>query len=70
MYYAQWTLKTAIGNLGHEIQQDQDMFVNLTLWAVIQAQINLLCAQFPQVWFEYNDGSSRTHLMCKIYFYI
>ena len=28
--YAQWTLETAIGNLGHEICQDCDLFANLT----------------------------------------
>ena len=28
--YAQWTLETAIGNLGQEIRQDQDLYANLT----------------------------------------
>jgi hypothetical protein len=63
--YAQWTLETAIGNLGQEICQDRNMFVNLTQRAVIRAQINSLCACFPQIRFELDDESSRSHNMCK-----
>ena len=33
--YAQWTLETAIGNLGREIRQDRDTFANLTQRAVL-----------------------------------
>ena len=50
--YAQWTLETAIGNLGREIRQDRDLYANLTQRAVIRAQVNSLCARFPQVKFE------------------
>ncbi|KAH9026426.1 hypothetical protein EDB85DRAFT_1868956, partial [Lactarius pseudohatsudake] len=32
--YAQWTLETAIGNLGQEIHQDCDLFANLTQQAI------------------------------------
>lgn len=35
--YAQWTLEAAIGNLGQEIQQDQDLHANLTQQAIICA---------------------------------
>ena len=33
--YAQWTLKIAMSNLSHEIQQDQDLFANLTQQVVM-----------------------------------
>jgi hypothetical protein len=33
--YAQWTLETAIRNLGREIRQDCDQFANLTQRAVV-----------------------------------
>jgi hypothetical protein len=59
--YAQWTLETAIGNLGREICQDRDMFANLTQRAVIRAQINSLCARFPRIRFELDDESSCSH---------
>ena len=42
--YAQWTLETAIGNLGREIHQDRDLFANLTQRAIMRAQINSLNA--------------------------
>lgn len=44
--YAQWTLETAIGNLGQEIRQDHNMFTNL---AVLHAQTNSLRARFPNI---------------------
>ena len=56
--YAQWTLETAIGNLGCEIQQDQDQFANLTQRAVMRAQVNSLYARFPRLEFEVGRGSS------------
>jgi hypothetical protein len=53
--YAQWTLETAIGNLGREIRQDCDMFANLAQRAVLHAQTNLLQACFPDVQLNLGD---------------
>jgi hypothetical protein len=53
--YAQWTLETAIGNLGEEIHQDRDMFANLTQQAILHAQLNVLRARFPSIQFEVGD---------------
>ena len=53
--YAQWTLETAIGNLGCEIRQDRDMFVNLSQRAVLRAQTNSLQARFPNVQLEFGE---------------
>jgi hypothetical protein len=50
--YAQWTLETAIGNLGREIRQDRDLFANLTQQAILRAQINSLQARFPGIRFD------------------
>jgi hypothetical protein len=47
--YAQWTLETAIGNLGREIRQDRDIFANLTQRAILRAQLNSLQARFPGI---------------------
>ena len=47
--YAQWTLEMAIGNLGREIQQDHDLYANLTQRAILRAQINSVHARFPTV---------------------
>jgi hypothetical protein len=44
--YAQWTLETAIGNLGREIHQDHNMFANLAQHVVLHAQTNSLQAHF------------------------
>ncbi|KAH9050836.1 hypothetical protein EDB87DRAFT_1696226 [Lactarius vividus] len=55
--YAQWTLETAIGNLGREIRQDRDMFANLTQRAVLHAQINSLQARFPEIRFEVGEDT-------------
>ena len=59
--YAQWTLETAIGNLGREIRQDRDLFANLTQRAVIRAQVNSLCARFPRIKFEVGSTSGTSH---------
>ena len=56
--YAQWTLETAIGNLGREIRQDRDLYANLTQRAVLRAQVNSLRARFPEVKLEFQDPSS------------
>jgi Transposase family tnp2 len=63
--YAQWTLETAIGNLGREIRQDRDLYANLTQRAIIRAQVNSLRARFPSVKIELKkqdvlDLSNRT----------
>lgn len=57
--YAQWTLETAIGNLGREIRLDRKMFANLTERAILRAQTNSLQARFPAIQFEVNDSPSR-----------
>src|ERR1700761_9346991 len=62
--YAQWTLETAIGNLGREIRQDRDLYANLTHRAVLRAQVNSLQARFPGVKLDYGVrrvASHRTH---------
>ncbi|KAH8987487.1 hypothetical protein EDB86DRAFT_2808878 [Lactarius hatsudake] len=57
--YAQWTLETAIGNLGREIRQDRDLFANLTQRAIIRAQVNSLQARYPRIKIEvYSRGGS------------
>ena len=63
--YAQWTLETAIGNLGHEIRQDRDLFANLTQRAVMRAQVNSLCARFPQIEFDIGRRSSQSSHRCE-----
>ncbi|KAF8264362.1 hypothetical protein EI94DRAFT_1441586, partial [Lactarius quietus] len=47
--YAQWTLETAIGNLGQEIRQDHDLYANLMQRAILRAQINALKARYPRI---------------------
>jgi hypothetical protein len=47
--YAQWTLETAIGNLGQEIHQDRDLYANLAQQAILRAQVNSLQARFPHI---------------------
>jgi hypothetical protein len=47
--YAQWTMETAIGNLGREIHQDKDPYRNLEECGVIHAQINSLMAMYPKL---------------------
>ena len=59
--YAQWTLETAIGNLGREIRQDRDLFANLTQRAIMRAQVNTMYARFPQVKFELSSILQPTH---------
>src|SRR6201996_7798528 len=56
--YAQWTLETAIGNLGREIRQDRDIYTNLTQRAVLRAQLNSVRARFPQIQLEFSDPPS------------
>ena len=63
--YAQWTLETAIGNLGREIRQDRDLFANLTQRVVMRAQVNSLCARFPRIAFEVDGRSSQSVHKCE-----
>jgi hypothetical protein len=53
--YAQWTMETAIGNLGKEIRQDKDPYCNLEERGVICAQINSLMAMYPKL--DINHGA-------------
>jgi hypothetical protein len=55
--YAQWTMETAIGNLGREIRQDKDFFRNLEERGVLRAQINSVMAMYPKL--EINHGVQR-----------
>lgn len=59
--YAQWTLETAIGNLSREIRQDRDQFANLAQRAVIRAQVNSLCAQYPRIKFEVGSSAGTSN---------
>src|SRR6266702_6454966 len=65
--YAQWTLETAIGNLGCEIRQDRDLYANLTQWAILRAQVNSLQARFPRIRLEIRGrhGMSLPRGACK-----
>ena len=53
--YAQWTMETAIGNLGKEIRQDKDPYRNLEERGVLRAQINSLMAMYPKL--DINHGA-------------
>ena len=59
--YAQWMLETAIGNLGHEICQDRDLYANLTRRAVLRAQVNSLQARFLGVKLDYGVQRVASH---------
>jgi hypothetical protein len=56
--YVQWTLETAIGNLGREIRQDRDMFANLAQRAVLCVQTNSLQARFPDIQLYFGDNNA------------
>lgn len=47
--YAQWTIETAIGNLGNEIRQDKDPYANIAQRGLIRAQLNTLQAKYPEL---------------------
>jgi hypothetical protein len=47
--YAQWTMETAIGNLGEEIRQDKDPYANIAQRGLLRTQINALVAMMPGV---------------------
>ena len=60
--YAQWTLETAIGNLGREIRQDKDLYANLTQRAILRAQLNSLQARFPGIRLDLREQRGETFL--------
>lgn len=47
--YAQWTIETAIGNLGDEIRQDRDPYANIAQRGILRAQLNSILAMFPHL---------------------
>ena len=47
--YAQWTMETAIGNLGDEIHQDKDPYANIVQCGLLHAQINSILSIMPNV---------------------
>ncbi len=47
--YAQWTIETAIGNLGEEIRMDRDPYANIAQRGVLRAQLNSILAMFPHL---------------------
>jgi hypothetical protein len=47
--YAQWTMETAIGNLGEEIRQDRDPYANIAQRGLLRAQTNSLLAMMPDI---------------------
>ena len=59
--YAQWTMETAIGNLGKEIRQDKDPYRNLEERGVLRAQINSLMAMYPRLDINYGLHGLSTH---------
>ena len=56
--YSQWTIKTAIGNLGDEICQDRDPYAIIAQWGVLCAQLNSILVMFPHFDLLNNDSSS------------
>ena len=47
--YSQWTIETAIGNLGAEIRQDHNPYANIAQRGILRAQLNSILAMFPQL---------------------
>jgi len=47
--YAQWTMETAIGNLGDEICQDKDPYANIAQRGLLRAWINSILSIMPDV---------------------
>lgn len=56
--YSQWTIKTAIGNLGDEICQDRDPYAIIAQRGVLCAQLNSILVMFPHFDLLNNDSSS------------
>ena len=59
--YSQWTIETAIGNLGAEIRQDRNPYANLAQQGILCAQLNSLLAMFPQLNLSRNSNDSFPH---------
>ena len=53
--YAQWTIETAIGNLGNEIRQDRDPYANIAQRGILRAQMNSILAMFPHLGLDKPD---------------
>ncbi|KAM6491245.1 hypothetical protein JOM56_013484 [Amanita muscaria] len=47
--YSQWTMETAIGNLGEEIRQDYNPFANISQCGIIRAQTNAIKSMMPNL---------------------
>jgi hypothetical protein len=47
--YSQWTIETAIGNLGGEIRNDQDPYANIAQRGILHAQLNSILAKSPHL---------------------
>jgi hypothetical protein len=47
--YSQWTIETAIGNLGAEIRSDQNPYANIAQRGILRAQLNSILAMFPHL---------------------
>lgn len=56
--YSQWTIETAIGNLGAEIRQDRDPYANISQRGILRAQLNSISAMFPQLKWGKDSESS------------
>jgi hypothetical protein len=47
--YSQWTMETAIGNLGEEIRQDRDPYANISQRGILRAQLNAVSSMLPEL---------------------
>ncbi len=54
--YSQWTIETAIGNLGEEIRQDRDLYANIAQRGVLCAQLNSILVMFPHLNLNKDDS--------------
>ena len=57
--YAQWTIETAIGNLGNEIRQDRDPYANIAQRGVLRTQINSILAMLPHLSLDKSNSLPR-----------
>src|SRR5262249_51816099 len=63
--YAQWTMETAIGNLGREVRQDKDFYRNLEERGVLRAQINSLMSMYPKLDIHY--GATSLSIYARVF---
>ncbi len=47
--FSQWTMERTIGNLGEEVKQPSNTFMNLSQRGLIRSQLNALYAMFPSL---------------------